>query len=200
MADTSHETDDFGASREVIEFMKKQGDDADGPLSNSQKAMSGALTRLVQSDLEPATLYSAWVETEGYREYRVRRNQLRCLSLWSRLDCKMVLCISWKWVIALNDCPLGMWEACSQIYIHCYNSNFTIAWLAESICRRITIPFESLGTLGEEIQHQKVSEEHDSWPGSLQLTWLSSELLSTHYWSTYRCWLWKLTWAKSTTW
>lgn len=76
IANTNHQTGDFAATREIIAFMKEQGDDADGPLSNSEKAVSRALTRLVQNDLEPATLYAAWVETEGYREYRVCRGEL----------------------------------------------------------------------------------------------------------------------------
>lgn len=55
----------------MITFLQKQGDDADAPLTNSERAVAGAFVRLLQNDLEPATLYAAWLEKEGYKEYRV---------------------------------------------------------------------------------------------------------------------------------
>ncbi|GMH36476.1 hypothetical protein BSKO_04344 [Bryopsis sp. KO-2023] len=68
-ASTTDQTE-FDAARRILDFLKNMGDDVDAHLTNAQRAVAGALVRLVESDLEPATISAAWIEAEGYREYR----------------------------------------------------------------------------------------------------------------------------------
>ncbi|CAD7702762.1 unnamed protein product [Ostreobium quekettii] len=61
---------EFDAMRAVMEYIKGQGEDVDGHLTNAQRGELAGMVALVQVALEPATLYTTWIEPEGFKKYQ----------------------------------------------------------------------------------------------------------------------------------
>lgn len=62
---------EFEAMRSIMQYIKAKGDDVDAHLTNAQRGELAGMVALVQMTLEPATLYTTWVEKEGFSKYRV---------------------------------------------------------------------------------------------------------------------------------
>ena len=62
---------EFDCVRAMHESLKSTNLDVDAHLDQSQLAMAKAVTMMIEQDLEPATLYTAWCENEGFKQYKV---------------------------------------------------------------------------------------------------------------------------------
>lgn len=62
---------EFDCVRAMHGSLKSSSLDVDAHLNPSQLAMAKAVTMMIEQDLEPATLYTAWCENEGFKQYKV---------------------------------------------------------------------------------------------------------------------------------
>jgi hypothetical protein len=72
---------DLAAARSILQHLRKSGQaglDLDAALEPAQRAEVAAFGLLVQSRLEPATLWTTWLERRGFQEFRKVR--------WGLLD------------------------------------------------------------------------------------------------------------------
>lgn len=72
MASTEKCQTEFDAVRQIYAFLKTTHSDPDVQLNPSDLTLAMALSRLIEEALEPATLYSAWIESEGFKTYKVK--------------------------------------------------------------------------------------------------------------------------------
>ncbi|GBF92589.1 metaxin [Raphidocelis subcapitata] len=61
---------DLAAARAILSHLRKAGADLDAWLSPAQRAEVAAFSLLVEARLEPATLWTAWLERRGFNEMR----------------------------------------------------------------------------------------------------------------------------------
>eukprot|EP00884_Botryococcus_braunii_P002927 jgi/Botrbrau1/12635/Bobra.67_1s0001.1 len=66
---TPKDADSFGAARALIAHLKANGQDIDAGLPDEHRAELLAFTALCQTQLEPATLFTTWCETESFNKY-----------------------------------------------------------------------------------------------------------------------------------
>jgi len=67
------QTTDLAAARAILQHLRKAGQaalDVDARLDPAQRAEVVAFGLMVQSQLEPATLWSTWLEKRGFQEFR----------------------------------------------------------------------------------------------------------------------------------
>lgn len=60
------ESEEYQSARVIIDHLKQHVKDLDGHLSQSDRADLTAFCTLVQTCLEPASLYTMWLEAESY--------------------------------------------------------------------------------------------------------------------------------------
>ena len=64
---------DLAAARAVIAALRKSGQaalDLDGQLQPAQRAEVTAFSLLIETRLDPATLWTCWLEARGFQEFR----------------------------------------------------------------------------------------------------------------------------------
>lgn len=64
---------EFETSQHLIDCLKAEGNDLDSKLSRIQQGQAVAFAALMRSQLEPATIYTSWCESESFSKHmRVR--------------------------------------------------------------------------------------------------------------------------------
>ena len=63
------EDDEFRSARAIVQHLQSHSRDIDTELSDSDRADLTAFQTLVQSALEPATLYTLWGEPESFNRH-----------------------------------------------------------------------------------------------------------------------------------
>ena len=64
------EPNDLAAARAILLQLAASGLDLDAQLTAAEKADALAYKQYIQSNLEPATQYTTWVESRGFKEFR----------------------------------------------------------------------------------------------------------------------------------
>lgn len=62
--------DDFASTKDILQFIQAKVKNLDEHLAPSQKAQLYAFTNLVETKLNPATMYSMWCENAGFKELK----------------------------------------------------------------------------------------------------------------------------------
>ena len=60
---------EFRSAQTILQHLQSQAQDIDAELSDSDRADLTAFQTLVQSALEPATLYTLWGESESFNRH-----------------------------------------------------------------------------------------------------------------------------------
>ncbi len=97
------EDDEFQSARVIIKHLQGQTQDLDAELSVSDRADLTAFQTLIQTALEPATLYTLWVEAESFNKHTqvsTRPSYIKCISSQILLLEQQRLC---EW-LATNTC------------------------------------------------------------------------------------------------
>lgn len=64
---------DFEVTKQLIDWLKANEADLDAKLSKQQQAQAAAFTALIRNQLEPASIYTSWCESESFSKHmRVR--------------------------------------------------------------------------------------------------------------------------------
>ena len=63
------EDEEFRSAQAIVQHLQSQSRDIDAELSDSDRADLTAFQTLVQSALEPATLYTLWGESESFNRH-----------------------------------------------------------------------------------------------------------------------------------
>lgn len=66
---TPKDTDSFGTARALLAHLKATGVDIDAALPNELRGVLLAFTALLQTKLEPATLFTTWCEQRSFEDY-----------------------------------------------------------------------------------------------------------------------------------
>eukprot|EP00877_Chromochloris_zofingiensis_P010751 jgi/Chrzof1/592/Cz01g21160.t1 len=66
----SQQPDDLAAAQAIIEHLKQHDLNIDTSLTAAQRADAMAFANLIHGKLDPATQYTTWCETRGFKEFR----------------------------------------------------------------------------------------------------------------------------------
>jgi hypothetical protein len=64
------EPNDLAAARAILSQLAASGLDLDAQLTAAERADASAYRQYIQATLEPATQYTTWVESRGFKEFR----------------------------------------------------------------------------------------------------------------------------------
>ncbi len=71
---------EFESTRQLVEWLKSNGADLDDKLSKVQRAQAAAFTALIRTQLEPASTYTSWCESESFAKH-MRVGPIPCACL-----------------------------------------------------------------------------------------------------------------------